>query len=54
MLLRRPTADCPGARDLTFVPITGLPGSVLGLAHHTARENTRVRAFRTAVTDFAG
>ena len=51
MLLCRPTADYHGRRDLAFVPVTGLPDSVLGLVHHTARETARVRAFRTAVTE---
>ncbi|MEE4420729.1 LysR family transcriptional regulator [Streptomyces bugieae] len=51
MLLCRPTADYHGRRDLTFVPVTGLPDSVLGLVHHTARETARIHAFRTAVTD---
>ncbi|MGY5130984.1 LysR family transcriptional regulator [Streptomyces nigrescens] len=54
MLLCRPTADYHGRRDLVFVPVTGLPGSVLGLVHHTARETARVRAFRTVVTEIAG
>ncbi|MFG2397884.1 LysR family transcriptional regulator [Streptomyces lydicus] len=53
MLLCRPTADYHGRRDLVFVPVTGLPDSVLGLVHHTARETARVRAFRTAVTESA-
>ncbi|WP_406477928.1 hypothetical protein [Streptomyces platensis] len=49
-----PAATPHGRRDLAFVPVTGLPGSVLGLVHHTARENARVRAFRTGVTEIAG
>lgn len=53
MLLCRPTADYHGRRDLAFVPVTGLPDSVLGLVHHTARETARVHAFRTAVTEAA-
>ncbi|MGP8300549.1 LysR family transcriptional regulator [Streptomyces inhibens] len=53
MLLCRPTADYHGRRDIAFVPVTGLPDSVLGLVHHTARETARVRAFRTAVTEVA-
>ncbi|MGW1373383.1 LysR family transcriptional regulator [Streptomyces sp. NPDC002446] len=51
MLLCRPTADYHGRRDIVFVPVTGLPDSVLGLVHHTARETARVRAFRTAVAE---
>ncbi|MEU9118575.1 LysR family transcriptional regulator [Streptomyces sp. NPDC048506] len=51
MLLCRPTAEYHGRRDLVFVPVTGLPDSVLGLVHHTARETARVRAFLTAVTE---
>ncbi|MFE0187101.1 LysR family transcriptional regulator [Streptomyces sp. NPDC058989] len=53
MLLCRPTADYHGRRDIVFVPVTGLPDSVLGLVHHTERETARVRAFRTAVTEIA-
>ncbi|WP_245689200.1 LysR family transcriptional regulator [Streptomyces chattanoogensis] len=51
MLLCRPTADYHGRRDLAFVPVTGLPDSVLGLVHHPARETARIRAFHTAVTE---
>lgn len=51
MLLCRPTADYHGRRDLTFVPVTGLPDSALGLVWHRDRETARTRAFRTAVTD---
>lgn len=53
MLLCRPTAEYHGRRDLAFVPVTGLPDSVLGLVHHTARETARIRAFSTAVTKVA-
>ncbi|MFE1769834.1 LysR family transcriptional regulator [Streptomyces sp. NPDC059008] len=53
MLLCRPTADYHGRRDIAFVPVAGLPDSVLGLVHHTERETARVRAFRTAVTEIA-
>ncbi|MFJ5675476.1 LysR family transcriptional regulator [Streptomyces sp. NPDC093097] len=51
MLLCRPTADYHGRRDVVFVPVTGLPHSVLGVVHHTARETARVRAFITTVRD---
>ncbi|MFD7662493.1 LysR family transcriptional regulator [Streptomyces sp. NPDC059788] len=51
MLLCRPTADYHGRRDITFVPVTGLPDSVLGLVWHQDRETARTRAFSAAVTD---
>ncbi len=51
MLLCRPTADYHGRRDITFVPVDGLPDSALGLVWHQDRETARIRAFSTAVTD---
>ncbi|MCB5909373.1 LysR family transcriptional regulator [Streptomyces pinistramenti] len=51
MLLCRPTADYHARRDLAFLPVSGLPGSVLGLLHHGAQETARIRAFGTAVAD---
>ncbi|MFE7661156.1 LysR family transcriptional regulator [Streptomyces celluloflavus] len=51
MLLCRPTADYHGRRDIAFVPVTGLPDSVLGLLHHPARETARIRAFSAAVAN---
>ncbi len=51
MLLCRPTADYHGRRDITFLPVTGLPDSVLGLVHHPSRGTARIRAFRTTVTE---
>ncbi|ARF56360.1 LysR family transcriptional regulator [Streptomyces gilvosporeus] len=51
MLLCRPTADYHGRRDLTFLPVTGLPDSVLGLVHHPSRDTARIRAFRATVTE---
>ncbi|PJN41513.1 LysR family transcriptional regulator [Streptomyces sp. CB02959] len=51
MLLCRPTADYHGRRDVVFVPVGGLPDSVLGVVHHAARETARVRAFSAAVRD---
>ncbi|ANZ17563.1 transcriptional regulator [Streptomyces noursei ATCC 11455] len=51
MLLCRPTADYHGRRDVVFVPVTGLPDSVLGVVHHAARETARVRAFTAAVRE---
>ncbi|KWT61507.1 transcriptional regulator [Streptomyces albus subsp. albus] len=51
MLLCRPTADYHGRRDITFVPVDGLPDSALGLLWHQDRETARTRAFCAAVTD---
>ncbi|MFF3272056.1 LysR family transcriptional regulator [Streptomyces chrestomyceticus] len=51
MLLCRPTAEYHGRRDITFVPVNGLPDSALGLVWHQDRETARTRAFSTAVTD---
>ncbi|GHC42865.1 LysR family transcriptional regulator [Streptomyces flavofungini] len=49
MLLCRPTAEYHGRRDVAFVPVTGVPDSVLGLVWHRDGETERVRAFARAV-----
>lgn len=51
MLLCRPTAEYHGRRDLVFLPVSGLPDSVLGLLHHGERETARVRAFAAAMSE---
>ncbi|MFJ9028881.1 LysR family transcriptional regulator [Streptomyces sp. NPDC102274] len=50
MLLCRPTADYHGRRDVVFVPVEGVPDSVLGMVWHRDGETERVRAFGRAVT----
>ncbi|MEW2066819.1 LysR family transcriptional regulator [Streptomyces sp. NPDC007346] len=45
LLVCHPTADYYGRRALAFVPVTGLPDSVLALVWHRDQENARVRAF---------
>ncbi|EPH41895.1 LysR family transcriptional regulator [Streptomyces aurantiacus] len=50
MLLCRPTAEYHGRRDVVFVPVEGLPDSVLGMVWHRDGETERVRAFARAVT----
>ncbi|MGW5862125.1 LysR family transcriptional regulator [Streptomyces sp. NPDC055239] len=49
MLLCRPTAEYHGRRDVTFVPVEGLPDSVLGMVWRGDAETERVRAFARAV-----
>ncbi|MFE6400395.1 LysR family transcriptional regulator [Streptomyces alboflavus] len=49
MLLCRPTAEYHGRRDVVFVPVEGVPDSVLGLVWHRDGETERVRAFARAV-----
>ncbi|MFI6641701.1 LysR family transcriptional regulator [Streptomyces sp. NPDC050504] len=49
MLLCRPTAEYHGRRDVVFVPVEGVPDSVLGLVWHRDGETARVRAFARAV-----
>lgn len=49
MLLCRPTAEYHGRRDVTFVPVEGVPDSVLGLVWRGDAETERVRAFARAV-----
>ncbi|ARZ67923.1 hypothetical protein SMD11_2272 [Streptomyces albireticuli] len=49
MLLCGPTAEYHGRRDITFVPVTGLPESALGLIRHRDGGTERVRAFARVV-----
>ncbi|MEU6825638.1 LysR family transcriptional regulator [Streptomyces atriruber] len=49
MLLCRPTADYHGRKDVVFVPVDGLPDSVLGMVWHRDGETERVREFARAV-----
>ncbi|MEU7220669.1 LysR family transcriptional regulator [Nocardia iowensis] len=49
MLLCHPTAAYHGRPSVTFVPVTGLAPSRLGLIWHRNRETARVRAFSQAV-----
>ncbi|MBW5423847.1 LysR family transcriptional regulator [Streptomyces sp. BG9H] len=51
MLLCRPTAEYHGRRDVVFVPVEGLPDSVLGMVWHRDGETARVREFARALTD---
>ncbi|WP_037649250.1 LysR family transcriptional regulator [Streptomyces flavidovirens] len=51
MLLCRPTAEYHGRKDVVFVPVDGLPDSVLGMVWHRDGETERVRAFARAVSD---
>ncbi|MBT2527166.1 LysR family transcriptional regulator [Streptomyces sp. ISL-99] len=53
MLLCRPTAEYHGRRDVVFVPVEGLPDSVLGVVWHRDGETERVRAFARAVSGIA-
>ncbi|MFI2279747.1 LysR family transcriptional regulator [Nocardia beijingensis] len=49
MLLCHPTADSHRRRPVSFVPVTGIGESRLGLVWHRYRETPRVRAFSRAV-----
>ncbi|MFD6156871.1 LysR family transcriptional regulator [Nocardia sp. NPDC060256] len=49
MLLCHPTAVFHDRPEVSFVPVTGLAHSRLGLVWHRNRETTRVRAFSRAV-----
>lgn len=49
MLLCHPTADYYGRRAVTFVPVTGLTNSFLGLVWHRSHETARIRAFSQAI-----
>ncbi|MGI5158119.1 LysR family transcriptional regulator [Microbispora sp. CA-102843] len=51
MLLCGPTAEYHGRRALTFVPVTGLRDSTLGLVWHRDHETARVRAFARALAE---
>jgi DNA-binding transcriptional LysR family regulator len=49
MLLCDPTAEYHGRRAITFVDVTGLETSVLGLIWHRDRESARTKAFSQAL-----
>jgi DNA-binding transcriptional LysR family regulator len=49
MLLCYPTADYYGRRAVSFVPLSGLPDSFLGLVWHHSHETARIRAFSQAL-----
>ncbi|QIB45794.1 LysR family transcriptional regulator [Streptomyces aureoverticillatus] len=51
MLLCRPTAEYHGRQDVVFVPVDGLPDSVLGMVWHRDGETERVRAFARALAE---
>lgn len=48
MLLCEPTAASYTRGSVAFVPVTGLPDSMLGLVWHREHENARIRAFAQA------
>ncbi|MEU5186002.1 LysR family transcriptional regulator [Streptomyces klenkii] len=54
MLLCRATADYHARRDITFVPVTGLPDSALGLVRRRGGETARLRAFGQVLAAVAG
>ncbi|MEU1133911.1 LysR family transcriptional regulator [Streptomyces sp. NPDC005900] len=54
MLLCRPTAEYHGRRDVAFVPVEGLPDSVLGMVWHRDGETGRVREFARTLAGAAG
>ncbi|MET8688194.1 LysR family transcriptional regulator [Streptomyces sp. NPDC004732] len=54
MLLCRPTSEYHGRKDVVFVPVDGLPDSVLGMVWHRDGETERVREFARAVAADAG
>ncbi|MEU7582459.1 LysR family transcriptional regulator [Streptomyces sp. NPDC041068] len=49
MLLCQPTASYHGREDVVYVPVDGVPDSVLGMVWHRDAETERVRAFARAV-----
>lgn len=49
MLLCGPTAEYHGRKDVVFVPVEGLPDSVLGMVWRRGGETERVREFARAV-----
>ncbi|MEU8956139.1 LysR family transcriptional regulator [Streptomyces sp. NPDC048518] len=49
MLLCRPTAEYHGRKDVVFVPVEGVPDSVLGMVWHRDGETRRVREFARAL-----
>ncbi|MEU1907409.1 LysR substrate-binding domain-containing protein [Streptomyces hygroscopicus] len=51
MLLWAPTAEYHRRRDITFVPVEGVPDSMLGLVWRRADETARIRAFARAVEE---
>ncbi|MFI7609859.1 LysR family transcriptional regulator [Nonomuraea terrae] len=53
MVFCTPSADQHGRSDIRFVPVTGLPPSILGLAWVKAAETAAVRAFEAAAADHA-
>ncbi|GAA4553197.1 LysR family transcriptional regulator [Amycolatopsis samaneae] len=53
MLFCAPTARSQNRPDVVFVPVTGLPDSVLGLVWHRERETARLRAFGRALAEGA-
>lgn len=53
MLLCEPTAGQHDREDVAFVPVDGLPDSVLGVVWHRDGETERVRAFARAVAEHA-
>ncbi|MEU4794238.1 LysR family transcriptional regulator [Streptomyces sp. NPDC023327] len=54
MLLCRPTAEYHGRRDVAFVPVEGLPDSVLGMVWHRDGETGRVREFARTLAGAPG
>ncbi|GAA0830288.1 LysR family transcriptional regulator [Streptosporangium amethystogenes subsp. fukuiense] len=53
MLFCTPTAAYHGRPDVSFVPVTGLPPSILGLAWVKAAETAAIRAFNEAAVGHA-
>ncbi|HET6855683.1 MAG TPA: LysR family transcriptional regulator, partial [Streptomyces sp.] len=51
MLLCGPTAEYHGRKDVVFVPVDGLPDSVLGMVWHRDGETERVRAFARTLAE---
>ncbi|MFD9942525.1 LysR substrate-binding domain-containing protein [Nonomuraea sp. NPDC059023] len=51
MLFCTPTAAYLGRDDVTFVPVTGLPDSVLGLVWQRTRRTTAITAFAELAAD---
>lgn len=51
MLLCGPTSEYHRREDVTYLPVTGLPESALGLVWHGGRESAPVRAFARAVAE---
>ncbi|MFB7664379.1 LysR family transcriptional regulator [Kitasatospora sp. NPDC056138] len=54
MLLYRPTSEYYQRRDISYVPVTGLPDSALGLIWHQDHETARIRAFAETVAEALG